>query len=105
MAFLGFVYPFPLVVCFCLSGFFCFFGKKIKIAGSYRSFSVIRCSYNGNGRGPVGDRGGGVGDPVENGVKRVEKFLEEKRRAELSARIASGAFTVEKTGYEYMLLL
>lgn len=83
-------------MCFCLLGFL-FFSKKKIFAGSYRSFSVIRCSYNGNGRGPVSDRGG-VGDPVENGVKRVEKLLEEKRRAELSARIASGAFTVEKAG-------
>lgn len=36
-------------------------------------------------------------------MKSVEKLLVEKRRAELSARIASGEFTVEKSGYEYKL--
>lgn len=36
---------------------------------------------------------------MEEGVKSVEQLLEEKRRAELSARIASGEFTVEQSGY------
>ena len=37
----------------------------------------------------------------------IEKQLEEKRRAELSARIASGEFTVEESGYalEFTMLL
>lgn len=64
---------------------------------------MIRCSndFNGNGRG----RNGGEGESgqVEDGVKSVEKLLEEKRRAELSARIASGEFTVEKSGYLFYL--
>ncbi|CAN1765621.1 Protein LUTEIN DEFICIENT 5, chloroplastic [Linum perenne] len=38
-----------------------------------------------------------------NGRKPEEKILEEKRRAELSARIASGAFTVEKSGFPFMV--
>ena len=64
-------------------------------AGSCRNFAVIRCAYdsNGDGRGP-GSGGGGV----EGGAKSVEKIIEEKRRAELSARIAAGEFTVEKSG-------
>ncbi|CAN1813792.1 Protein LUTEIN DEFICIENT 5, chloroplastic [Linum perenne] len=35
--------------------------------------------------------------------KPEEKILEEKRRAELSARIASGAFTVEKSGFPFVV--
>ena len=42
-----------------------------------------------NGRGP---------ESQEDAVKKVECILEEKRRAELSARIASGEFTVDKPG-------
>ncbi|CAH2034782.1 unnamed protein product [Thlaspi arvense] len=39
-------------------------------------------------------------DPSEEKpVKSIEKLQEEKRRAELSARIASGAFTVRKTSF------
>ncbi|PRQ41582.1 putative cytochrome P450 [Rosa chinensis] len=48
-------------------------------------FSVITCSSNG--RGP---------DSVKN---EVEQLAEEKRRAELSARISSGEFTVNKSGF------
>ena len=47
---------------------------------------MVSCSASGNGRGAPGD----------DAVKDVERRLEEKRRAELSARIASGEFTVEK---------
>lgn len=50
--------------------------------------SVVSCSLSGNGRGPG-----------EDAVKDVDRLLEEKRRAELSARIASGEFTVEKPRY------
>ncbi|MCI25434.1 cytochrome P450, partial [Trifolium medium] len=32
----------------------------------------------------------------DGGVKSVEQLVEEKRRAELSARIASGEFTVKQ---------
>ncbi|XP_071921577.1 protein LUTEIN DEFICIENT 5, chloroplastic-like isoform X2 [Coffea arabica] len=67
---------------------------------SCRNFAVIRCAYdsNGDGRGP-GSGGGGV----EDGAKSVEKIIEEKRRAELSARIAAGEFTVEKSGFPSVL--
>ncbi|KAB1213608.1 Protein LUTEIN DEFICIENT 5, chloroplastic [Morella rubra] len=50
---------------------------------------TITCASS-NGREP---------DSVEEGVKSVEQLLEEKRRAELSARIASGEFTVEQSGF------
>lgn len=65
-------------------------------AGLY-GLSTIICSSS-NGRDP---------NSVDSGVKSVEKLLEEKRRAELSARIASGEFTVEQSGYalEYAMLL
>ncbi|PSR98088.1 Protein LUTEIN DEFICIENT 5 like [Actinidia chinensis var. chinensis] len=49
--------------------------------------SVTSCCDSSNGREP------------EKGVKGVEKLLEEKRRAELSARIASGEFTIERSGF------
>ena len=47
---------------------------------------MTSCCDSSNGREP------------EKGVKGVEKLLEEKRRAELSARIASGEFTIERSG-------
>lgn len=51
---------------------------------------MVSCSLSGNGRG----------EPRDEAVKDVEKLLEEKRRADLSARIASGEFTVEKPRYK-----
>ncbi|XP_051120146.1 protein LUTEIN DEFICIENT 5, chloroplastic [Andrographis paniculata] len=42
----------------------------------------VRCLYSRNGRGKP-----------EDDLKEVERILEEKRRAELSARIANGEFT------------
>ncbi|KAK7295160.1 hypothetical protein RJT34_18065 [Clitoria ternatea] len=48
---------------------------------------VIACSSS-NGREPDSAN--------DDGVKAVERILEEKRRAALSAKIASGEFTVEK---------
>ncbi|KAL3520574.1 hypothetical protein ACH5RR_018723 [Cinchona calisaya] len=68
-----------------------------KSNGNCRKCAVIRCS-NGNGKGPNGG-----GEPGEDGVKSVEKLLEEKKRAALSARIASGEFTVEKSGFPSVL--
>lgn len=50
---------------------------------------MISCSYSSDGKGKP-----------EDAVKDVERLLEEKRRAELSARIASGEFTVEKPRYK-----
>ncbi|KAK6136360.1 hypothetical protein DH2020_029890 [Rehmannia glutinosa] len=56
---------------------------KLKFSGS----CVVSCSSSNNGRG----------GPKDDPVKDVERLLEEKRRAELSARIASGEFTVGKS--------
>ncbi|PQP97604.1 hypothetical protein Pyn_39913 [Prunus yedoensis var. nudiflora] len=61
--------------------------RPTKQRGTF-GLSMVTCSSS-NGREP---------DSVD-GVKSVERLLEEKRRAELSARIASGEFTVEKTGW------
>ncbi|POO03023.1 Cytochrome P450, E-class, group I [Trema orientale] len=55
--------------------------------------SVITCSSS-NGREP---------DSVNSEVKKVEKILEQKRRAELSARIAAGDFTVKQSGFPSQL--
>ncbi|CAL2269737.1 unnamed protein product [Prunus armeniaca] len=65
--------------------------RPTKQRGTF-GLSMVTCSSS-NGREP---------DSVD-GVKSVERLLEEKRRAELSARIASGEFTVEKTGYPSQL--
>ena len=52
---------------------------------------MITCSSS-NGRDP--------NSVDEEDVKQVERILEEKRRAALSAKIASGEFTVkQKSGY------
>ncbi|KAK4605688.1 hypothetical protein RGQ29_000124 [Quercus rubra] len=51
--------------------------------------STIICSSS-NGQDP---------NSVDSGVKSDKKLLEEKRRAELSARIGSGEFTVEQSGF------
>ncbi|KAA8538894.1 hypothetical protein F0562_025586 [Nyssa sinensis] len=55
--------------------------------------SIISCSSS-NGREP---------DSIDQGVKSVERLLEEKRRAELSARINSGEFTVQQSGFPFLL--
>ncbi|MED6158499.1 hypothetical protein PIB30_033318 [Stylosanthes scabra] len=61
---------------------------------------VIACSSS-NGSGPNNNNTSKDGG---DGVKSVEKLLEEKRRAELSARIASGEFTVkQQSGLSSML--
>ncbi|CDY12360.1 hypothetical protein Bca4012_092936 [Brassica carinata] len=52
-------------------------------------------SSSSNGRDPSPSEE----NSVPNGVKSIEKLQEEKRRAELSARIASGAFTVRKSSF------
>ncbi|XP_010264030.1 PREDICTED: protein LUTEIN DEFICIENT 5, chloroplastic-like [Nelumbo nucifera] len=56
-------------------------------------YSTITCSSS-NGRKP--NSGG-------DGVKSVERLLEEKKRADLYARIASGEFTVQKSGFLSLL--
>ncbi|KAL8122351.1 protein LUTEIN DEFICIENT 5, chloroplastic isoform X1 [Apium graveolens] len=60
-----------------------------KLNGSYR-FSGIKCSYS-NGK-------------VPNSSEDEEEEKKKKIRAELSARIASGEFTVEKSGFPSQLL-
>ncbi|TXG48627.1 hypothetical protein EZV62_024502 [Acer yangbiense] len=57
-------------------------------------FGTITCGSSSNGREP---------ESADIGVKRVDKLLEEKKRAELSARIASGEFTVDKSGFPSLL--
>ncbi|KAM2567770.1 hypothetical protein TB1_010096 [Malus domestica] len=61
--------------------------RPTKQRGSF-GLSMITCASS-NGREP---------DSADGGVKSVERLLEKKRRAELSARISSGEFTVEKSG-------
>lgn len=61
--------------------------------GSF-GWSGVRCSYS-NGRRPT---------PVEDDEEEKKKKQQEaQRRAELSARIASGEFTVEKSGIQSQL--
>ncbi|XP_019198868.1 PREDICTED: protein LUTEIN DEFICIENT 5, chloroplastic [Ipomoea nil] len=67
-----------------------------KLTGNSGRYSVIRCCSS-SGRKPDGYS-------AEKEVKTVEKILEEKRRAELSARIASGEFTVEQSGIPSILV-
>ncbi|XVF56480.1 hypothetical protein PTKIN_Ptkin06aG0124500 [Pterospermum kingtungense] len=57
-------------------------------------FGTVRCGSSSNAKEP---------ESVDNGVKSVERLLEEKRRAELSARIASGEFTVQNSGFPSLL--
>ncbi|KAL8557740.1 hypothetical protein ACS0TY_005011 [Phlomoides rotata] len=56
---------------------------------------VVSCSSSSNGNG----RGG----PKDDAVKELERLLQEKRRAELSARIASGEFTTGKSSFQSQL--
>ncbi|XP_010540722.1 PREDICTED: protein LUTEIN DEFICIENT 5, chloroplastic [Tarenaya hassleriana] len=60
----------------------------VKPMTNSRRTKLFACSSS-NGRDPADD----------NGVRSVDKLLEEKRRAELSARIASGEFTVRKSSF------
>lgn len=76
-SFLSF-FPSLLVGCLCSEG--------------TSGFCRITCSSS-NGREP---------ESADNGVKSVERLVEEKKRAELSARIASGEFTVKQSGYAYL---
>ncbi|XP_042513225.1 protein LUTEIN DEFICIENT 5, chloroplastic [Macadamia integrifolia] len=62
------------------------YAAKLSSSGFSR-YSAITCSSS-NGRGP---------DSVDDSIKDVERLLEEKKGAELSARIASGEFTVQKS--------
>ncbi|KAL9429513.1 hypothetical protein AB3S75_031341 [Citrus x aurantiifolia] len=62
--------------------------KSSKLNGSVK-FSSITCAST-NGR---------ESESADNGVKGVEQLPEKKRRAELSAPIASSEFTVERSGF------
>ncbi|KAK4771560.1 hypothetical protein SAY87_032092 [Trapa incisa] len=59
-----------------------------KPSGCARTLAIVCASTNG--REPK---------PADSSVKDAERLLEEKRRAELSARIAAGEFTVERSGF------
>lgn len=58
-----------------------------------RQKGIITCASS-NGREP---------DSVDSEVKKVEQILAEKRRAQLSTRIASGEFTVKQSGFPSQL--
>ncbi|KAF5948210.1 hypothetical protein HYC85_014167 [Camellia sinensis] len=76
-------------------------GLKLKpILGTSRC-SVIKCSSSSssNGREPSSSSS----DSIDKGVKTVDRILEEKLPAELSARIASGEFTVEQSGFPSLI--
>ncbi|CAK7340096.1 unnamed protein product [Dovyalis caffra] len=62
--------------------------------GGKRKFGSILACASSNGREP---------ESVDESVKKVEKILEQKRRVELSARIASGEFTVQQSGFPSVL--
>lgn len=65
--------------------------------GKFRSVLVYAASSHGRGREP--------GSVDSSGVKNVERIPEQKRRAELSARIAAGEFTVQRqSGYALFFL-
>lgn len=66
--------------------------SQTRIKGS--RYFPISCSSS-NGRPPNTSN--------KDGVKEVERTSEEKRRAEISARIASGEFTVEDSGFLPMI--
>ncbi|XP_021283103.1 protein LUTEIN DEFICIENT 5, chloroplastic [Herrania umbratica] len=65
----------------------------LKPYGIYK-FGIVKCGSSSDGREP---------DSVDNGVKSNELLRKGKRRAELSARIASGEFTVQKSGFPSLL--
>ncbi|XP_073159484.1 protein LUTEIN DEFICIENT 5, chloroplastic [Henckelia pumila] len=71
--------------------------RVVKLRRNEGSPRLISCSYSSNGRGPSGSDN----DDLQNdAVKEVERLLEEKRRAELSSRISSGEFTVQKASFQ-----
>ncbi|KAK3229202.1 hypothetical protein Dsin_001083 [Dipteronia sinensis] len=71
-----------------------FHSNTFKFSKLSVKFGTITCGSSSNGREP---------ESADCGVKRVDKLLEEKKRAELSARIASGEFTVDKSGFPSVL--
>jgi beta-ring hydroxylase len=83
--------------------------KPLKPTSTFpSSSSIFQCSSKTTHRGSCSSfiaysssNGRSSNDSVDDGgVKSVEQLVEEKRRAELSARIASGEFTVkQESGY------
>lgn len=58
-------------------------------------------AFAGSGQRSIscaGSNAGGSGTPGDDAVKEVERRLQEKRRAEIAAKIAAGEFTVEDPG-------
>ncbi|KAE8009895.1 hypothetical protein FH972_006301 [Carpinus fangiana] len=70
------------------------FSSYIPRQSGLRGLSSVAFACS-NGREP---------DSVDVGVKSVERLQEEKRRAELSARIASWEFTVEQSGFPFVVM-
>ncbi|KAJ0233127.1 Protein LUTEIN DEFICIENT 5 [Hirschfeldia incana] len=69
--------------------------KPVTYSRRSKQLVVFSSSSSSNGRDPSSSEQ----NSVPNGVKSIDKLQEEKRRAELSARIASGAFTVNKSSF------
>lgn len=70
--------------------------RVVKLRRNVGSNWLINCSDSSNGRGPSK----GDGDDFQNdAVKEVERLLVEKHFAELSTRISSGEFTVDKARF------
>ncbi|CAL5342965.1 unnamed protein product [Camellia sinensis] len=68
--------------------------------------SVIKCSSSSSSNGLEPSSSSSTSsssDSIDKGVKTVDCILEEKRPAELSARIASGEFTVEQSGFPSLI--
>ncbi|KAI8008186.1 Sterol 3-beta-glucosyltransferase UGT80A2 [Camellia lanceoleosa] len=63
--------------------------------------SVIKCSSSSSSNGS--EPSSSSSSSIDKGVKTVDRVLEEKRPAELSARIASGEFTVEQSGFPSLI--
>ncbi|XP_038684761.1 uncharacterized protein LOC119984745 [Tripterygium wilfordii] len=61
----------------------------------FAGFCIVTCSAS-NGREP---------DSIDDSVKSVDQVREEKRHAQLSARIASGEFTARQSGQRMMKLV
>ncbi|KAL7215601.1 hypothetical protein ACSBR1_027701 [Camellia fascicularis] len=76
---------------------------KLKpILGTSRC-SVIKCSSSSSSNGREPSSSSSSSDSIDKGVKTVDRILEEKRLAELSARIASGEFTAEQSGFPSLI--
>lgn len=75
--------------------------SRLNSSPKFNGNFTIKCSTNGREPESVDKE---VKKVVDKEVKKVEELLQEKRRAQLSARIASGEFTVEQTGFPSLLI-